>query len=52
MEALLNLLNPSFLLSLGCRLPALMLGQGMRPDEVFRMTYENLDFTNRTICIV
>jgi integrase/recombinase XerD len=24
----------------------------MRPDEVFRMTYENLDFTNRTILIV
>ena len=30
----------------------IMLGQGMRPDEVFRMTYENLDFTNRTILIV
>ena len=29
-----------------------MLGQGMRPDEVFRMTYENLDFANRTILIV
>jgi len=30
----------------------IMLGQGMRPDEVFRMTYENLNFTNRTILIV
>lgn len=30
----------------------IMLGQGMRPDEVFRMTYENLDFANRTILIV
>ena len=30
----------------------IMLGQGMRPDEVFRMTYENLDFTSRTILIV
>ena len=30
----------------------IMLGQGMRPDEVFRMTYENLDFINRTILIV
>jgi integrase len=29
-----------------------MLGQGMRPDEVFRMTYSNLDFFNRTILIV
>lgn len=25
----------------------IMLGQGMRPDEVFPMTYENLDFANR-----
>lgn len=30
----------------------IMLGQGMRPDEVFRMTYERLDFVNRTILIV
>src|ERR1700676_5004576 len=30
----------------------IMLGQGMRPDEVFRMTYSNLDFFNRTILIV
>ena len=30
----------------------IMLGQGMRPDEVFRTTYENLDFVNRTILIV
>ena len=30
----------------------IMLGQGMRPDEVFRMTYANLDFFNRTIFIV
>ena len=30
----------------------IMLGQGVRPDEVFRMTYENLDFANRTIFIV
>lgn len=30
----------------------IMLGQGMRPDEVFRMTYEKLDFANRTIVIV
>ena len=30
----------------------IILGQGMRPDEVFRMTYENLDFANRTILIV
>jgi integrase len=29
-----------------------MLGQGMRPDEVFRMTHANLDFENRTIQIV
>ena len=29
-----------------------MLGQGMRPDEVFRMAYSNLDFFNRTILIV
>jgi len=29
-----------------------MLGQGMPPDEVFRMTYSNLDFFNRTILIV
>jgi integrase len=29
----------------------IMLGQGMRPDEVFRMTYSNLDFFNRTIFI-
>lgn len=30
----------------------IMLGQGMRPDEVFRMAYENVDFVNRTILIV
>jgi integrase/recombinase XerD len=30
----------------------IMLGQGMRPDEVFRMTYSNIDFINRTIFIV
>ena len=30
----------------------IMLGQGMRPDEVFRMTYSNLDFDHRTILIV
>ena len=30
----------------------IMLGQGVRPDEVFRMTYSNLDFFNRTILIV
>ena len=30
----------------------IMLGQGMRPDEVFRMAYSNLDFFNRTILIV
>ena len=30
----------------------IMLGQGMRPDEVFRMTYSNVDFFNRTIFIV
>jgi integrase len=29
----------------------IMVGQGMRPDEVFRMTYSNLDFFNRTILI-
>jgi integrase len=29
----------------------IMLGEGMRPDEVFRMTYSNLDFFNRTILI-
>jgi integrase len=28
-----------------------MLGQGMRPDEVFRMAYSNIDFFNRTIFI-
>jgi integrase len=30
----------------------IMLRQGMRPDEVFRMTYSNLDFFNRTILVV
>jgi Phage integrase SAM-like domain/Phage integrase family len=30
----------------------IMLGQGMRSDEVFRMMYSNLDFFNRTILIV
>ncbi len=30
----------------------IMLGQGMRPDEVFRMAYPNIDFFNRTIFIV
>jgi len=30
----------------------IMLGQGMRPDEVFRMTYTNIDFFNRTILIL
>lgn len=30
----------------------IMLGEGMRPDEVFRMTYANLDFFNRTILVV
>jgi len=30
----------------------IVLGQGMRPDEVFRMTYSNVDFFNRTILIV
>ena len=29
----------------------IMLGQGMRPDEVFRMAYSNIDFFNRTIFI-
>jgi integrase len=29
----------------------IMLDQGMRPDEVFRMTYSNLDFVNRTIFV-
>jgi integrase/recombinase XerD len=29
----------------------IMLGQGMRPDEIFRMTYSNLDFVNRTIFV-
>jgi len=30
---------------------SIMLDQGMRPDEVFRMTYSNLDFVNRTIFV-
>jgi integrase len=30
----------------------IMLGEGMRPGELFRMTYQNMDFANRTILIV
>ena len=33
------------------RVAIIMLGQGMRPDEVFRMAYSNIDFFNRTIFI-